>query len=70
MGETLLHAKNCTGHWWDSNPGPCRQHGHCCKRAKPLRHLALYTNLYTNLTPNLWKYKEQYRVTQTAAKNG
>ena len=38
-GETLLHAKNSTGHRRDSNPGPCRQHNHCCKRAKPLRHL-------------------------------
>ena len=22
-GETLLQAKNFTGHKWDSNPGPC-----------------------------------------------
>ena len=38
-GEILLQAKNSTGRRWDSNPGPYRQHGHCCKRAKPLRHL-------------------------------
>ena len=27
-------------HWpqGDSNPGPCRQHVHCCQRTKPLRH--------------------------------
>ena len=31
-GEILLHR-------WDSNPCPCRQHGHCCKRSKPLRYL-------------------------------
>ena len=37
-GETLLQAKNSTGRNRDSNQGPCRQHGHCCKRTKPLRH--------------------------------
>ena len=37
-GETLLQVKNSTGRRWNSPPGPCRQHGHCCKRAKPLNH--------------------------------
>ena len=26
-------------HWSQVNPGPCRQHGHCCKHAKPLHHM-------------------------------
>ena len=38
-GETFLQEKSSTGHRWDSNSGPFRQHGHCCQRAKPLRHL-------------------------------
>ena len=38
-GETLLQAKNSTGSRWDSNPGHCRQHSHCSKHTKPLRHL-------------------------------
>ena len=37
--EKLLQVENSTGHRWDLNPGACRQHGHCCKIAKPLRHL-------------------------------
>ena len=40
-GETISQVKNCTGYRRDSNPGSCRQNGHCCKRAKPLRHLDL-----------------------------
>ena len=40
-GETLLQEKNSAGRRWESNPGPCIQYGHCCKRAKPLRHLAV-----------------------------
>ena len=28
-GETLFLTKNFTGRRWGSNPGPCRQHGHC-----------------------------------------
>ena len=40
-GETLLQAKNSSGHRWGSNLGPCRQHDHCCKGAEPLRHQAL-----------------------------
>ena len=38
-GVTLLQEKNSTGRRWDSNPGPCRQHDHCCKSTRPLRHL-------------------------------
>ena len=37
--ETLLQAKNSTGHRWDSNPCSCRQHSHCCKLVTPLCHL-------------------------------
>ena len=37
-GEMQLLAKNLTGRWWDSDTGPCRYAGHCCKRAKPLYH--------------------------------
>ena len=38
-GKTWLQTKNSTGRRWDSNPGSCSQHGHCCKRTKPLHHL-------------------------------
>ena len=41
-GKTSLQEKKSTSHRWDSNPVPCRQHSHCSKRAKPLRHLALF----------------------------
>ena len=47
-GETLLQAKNSTGRWWDSNPGPYREHSHCRKHLKLLRHL--------DLLEKLWKY--------------
>ena len=40
-GETLLQEKNFSGYRWNSNPGPCRQYGHCRKHARPLRHLDL-----------------------------
>ena len=44
---TDVPPKNFTGRRWDSNPGPCRQHGHRCKHAKPLRHLdLLYYQLF------------------------
>ena len=43
--ETLLQAKNFSGHRWGSNSGPCRQHGYCCKRSKPLHHLDRFIQL-------------------------
>ena len=47
-GETFSQAENSAGRRWDSNPGPCEQHGYCCKRAKPLRHLNLPPVLFTS----------------------
>ena len=47
-GETLLQEKNSTGHRWDSNPGPYRQHSHCCKHTKPLYHL--HFSFYFNVS--------------------
>ena len=41
--RNLLQAKNSTGHKWYSNSGPCRYHGHCFKRVKPLRHCTTQT---------------------------
>ena len=59
--ETLLQAKNFTGYRWDPNPGSCRKHGRCCKRAKPLPHLNFWCFFFTFavifcslLTPNNW----------------
>ena len=40
-GETLLQGRDSTNLRQDSNPCSCRQHDHCCKRAKPLHHLVL-----------------------------
>ena len=37
--KPYYRKKNFTGLKWDSNPGSYRQHGHCCKRGKPLHHL-------------------------------
>ena len=74
-GETLLQAKKFTGRRWDSNPGPCRYHNDCCKRAKPLHHqdpidrIVLLNWMWTALHCRTAPYKfHEYSNSSSASK--
>ena len=62
IGETLFQTEYSTGRRWDFNPGPCRWHDYCCKRAKPLHHQATCSWMYYGYMIDVRKLEEQMHV--------